>query len=124
MGIDTLSHKGLAMTEEEFWAILYDVPTEIQPLRRLYYNDSGEPLFYATEDLPGNYIDIDPETFARASSQVRVRNGQIVSTKTHRVTRKLVPADHGVVCHVKDICVVVDPGQPHAKWTIKTYEQN
>jgi hypothetical protein len=124
MGHDTLLSKGLAMTPEEFWAILYDVPAEIQPLRRLYYNDSGEPLFYATEDLPGNYIDIDPETFARASSQVRVRNGKIVSTVTHRVTRKLVPSEHGVACNPRDVCVVVDTEQAHTNWTIKTYEQS
>ena len=112
------------MTPEEFWAILYDVPAEIQPLRRLYYNDSGEPLFYATEDLPGNYIDVDPEIFARANSKVRVCNGQIVSTATHRVTRKLVPAEHGVACDSRDVCVVVDPEQAHINWNIKTYEQS
>jgi hypothetical protein len=112
------------MTPEEFWAILHAVPEEVQPLRRLYYNDLGEPLFYATEDLPGNYIDIDQETFARSSSQVRVRNGQIVSTATHRTTRKLVPAEYGVACDLRDVCVVVDTEQTHTNWTIKTYEQS
>lgn len=124
MGHGTLLSKGLAMTPDEFWAILHAVPEEIPSLHRLYYNDSGEPLFYATEDLPGNYIDIDPETFARASSQVRVRNGQIVSTATHRVTRKLVPSDHGVACDPRDVCVVVDTDQTHTNWNIKTYEQS
>jgi hypothetical protein len=124
MGLGTLLSKGLAMTPEEFWAILHAVPEEIPPLRRLYYNNSGEPLFYATEDLPGNYIDIDSETFARASSQVRVRNGKIFSTATHRVTRKLVPSEHGVACDSRDVCVVVDTAQAHTNWTIKTYEQN
>jgi hypothetical protein len=76
------------------------------------------------EDLPGNYIDIDQETFARASSKVRVQNGQIVSTATHRVTRKLVPADHGTACDSRDVCVVVTTDQLHTKWNVKTYEQN
>jgi hypothetical protein len=124
MGLGTLLSKGLAMTPEEFWKILHAVPEEIPPLRRLYYNNLGEPLLYATENLPGNYIDIDPETFARASSRVRVRNGQIVSTATHRVTRKLVPAEHGVACDPRDVCVVVEPKQTHTKWNVKTYEQN
>ena len=112
------------MTPEDFWAILHNTPVEITPLRRLYYNDSGEPLFYATEDLPGNYIDVDQETFARASSRVRVRNGQLISTATHRLSKKLVPADHGIACDSRDVCVVVDPEQAHTKWTIKTYEQS
>jgi hypothetical protein len=76
------------------------------------------------EDLPGNYIDIDQETFARASSRVRVQNGQIVSTATHRVSQKLVPSDLGTACDTRDICVVVDTEYSHTKWTIKTYEQN
>ena len=112
------------MTPEEFWAILYDVPQEHKPIHRLYYNDQGEPLFYATEDLPGNYIDIDTETFARASSRVKVSNGQIISTTTHRVSRKLAPAEHGVACDSRDVCVVVSTELSHTKWTIKTYEQN
>ena len=110
------------MTPEEFWTILNNVPVEVEPLRRLYYNDLGEPLFYATENLPGNYIDIDQETFARASSKVRVKNGQIISTTTHKVSKKLVPADHGTACDSRDVCVVVDAEYPHTKWTIKTYE--
>jgi hypothetical protein len=112
------------MTPEEFWAILYDVPAEVVAVRRLYYSDQGEPLFYATEDLPGNYIDVDQETFARASSKVRVQNGQIVSTATHRVTQKLVPADQGTACDPRDVCVVVNPTHSHTKWTIKNYEQS
>ena len=112
------------MTLDEFWAILHDVPAEAVTIRRLYYNEQGEPLFYATENFPGNYIDIDQETFARASSQVRVQNSQIVSTATHRVTRKLIPSDTGTACDFRDVCVVVDPEQTHIKWTIKTYEQN
>jgi hypothetical protein len=112
------------MTPEEFWSILHAVPEPVDPIRRLYYNDHGEPLFYATEDLPGNYIDIDQETFSRASSRVRVRNGQLVSTVTHRVSKKLIPSDHGTACDVRDVCVVVGTDHPHIKWTIKHYEQN
>jgi hypothetical protein len=112
------------MTPEEFWAVLYDTPEEISPIYRLYYNDAGEPLFYATEDLPGNYIDIDRETFSRASSKVRVQKGQIVSTATHRVTRKLVPGNTGTACDTRDVCVVVNSEHPHTKWIIKTYEQS
>lgn len=124
MGHGSLLRQGLEMTPEEFWAILHDVPEEVATIRRLYYNDQGDPLFYATEDLPGNYIDVDAETFARASSQVRVRNGQLVSTATQRASQKLVPSDCGTSCHTRDVCVVVDAEHPHTNWTIKTYEQS
>ena len=112
------------MTPEEFWAILHAVPEEVTPVYRLYYGEDGEPLFYSMEELPGNYIDIDPVAFNRASSQVRVVNGQLVSTTVHKTSRKLAPADHGVACDPRDVCVVVDTEQSHIKWTVKTYEQN
>jgi hypothetical protein len=112
------------MTPEEFWTILHAVPEEVRPVYRLYYNTDGEPLFYSTEDLPGNYIDIDRETFSRASSRVRVKNGQIISTAVHKISKKLIPAEQGVACDPRDVCVVVDQEQAHTKWTIKTYEQN
>ena len=112
------------MTPEEFWSILHATSEEVKPVYRLYYGNEGEPLFYSMEHKPGNYIDIDQATFNRASSQVRVVNEQLVSTVTHRTSRKLVPGIQGVACNPKDVCVVVDPEQPHTKWTIKTYEQN
>jgi hypothetical protein len=112
------------MTPEEFWSILHAVPEPAEPIRRLYYGDNGEPLFYSTEDLPGNYIDIDQKTFSRASGKVRVKNDQLISTVTHKISKKLIPAEQGVACDPRDICVVVDSEQPHIKWTIKTYEQS
>lgn len=112
------------MTEQEFWAILHATLEEVKPIYRLYYNNHGEPLFYSTEDKPGNYINIDQETFTRASSHVRVKNGQLFSTAVHQTSRKLAPADCGVACDPRDVCVVVNSEQTHTKWTIKTYEQS
>jgi hypothetical protein len=110
------------MTPEEFWNILHAETKTNNPIYRLYYNDLGEPLFYATEDLPGNYIEIDQETFSRANSQVRVKNGQLVSTVAQKISKKLAPSEHGTACDVRDVCVVVNSTQPHTKWTIKIYE--
>lgn len=112
------------MTPNEFWTILHAVPEQVNPVYRLYYDEEGDPLFYSMEDRPGNYIDIDQETFNRASSRVRVKNGRLVSTAVHRTSRKLVPSTQGVACDTRDVCVVVNPEQTHTKWTIKTYEQN
>lgn len=112
------------MTPEEFWAILHAVPEAKEPIRRLYYGENGEPLFYSTEALPGNYIDIDTETFTRASSKVQVKNGQIISTVSRKISKKLVPSMNGVACDHRDVCVVVDTDQKHTKWNIKIYEQN
>lgn len=110
------------MTPDEFWAILHNVPEEIKPLYRLYYNDQGEPLFYSQEDLLGNYIDIDAKTFAQSPSHVRVVDGKLINLTTRRVLRKLTPSDQGTACDSRDVCVVVDTDAQHTKWNIKTYE--
>lgn len=111
------------MTPEEFWAILHDVPEVKSVFYRLYYNEHGEPLFYTMEDLPGNYIEIDQETFTQSPSNVRVVNGLLKRITTSAI-RKLVPADNGTCCDPRDICVVVNAEQTHQKWSIKRYEPN
>jgi hypothetical protein len=119
----SLLRQGLAtMTPEEFWSILHAVP-EVPPItHRLYYDDHGNPLLYTMEDLPGNYIDIDSETFFIGSYDVKVVNGQLVQHK--RVTsKKLVPGTNGTACHPNNILLVGDYDAA-TKWMIKTYESN
>ena len=109
------------MTPEEFWSILHST-TESNPVfYRLYYNESGVPLFYSMEDLPGTYIEINHEQYTRANSSVRVRNGQLVEL-TWQVAHKLTPSESGTLCHLGDVSIVaVDQGQ---RWKKKTYESN
>lgn len=125
MGNVALLHQGLAMTEEEFWAILYDIPPVIPPTYRLYYNDQGEPLFYSMEDQPGNYIEIDQETFARSPSHVRVKNGKLIHVSLKNTVKKLVPGNVGTACDHRDVCIVVDDSDlPNTKWSLKSNETN
>ena len=110
------------MNAEEFWAILHAMP-EPQPVSwRLYYNDAGEPITYSMEHLPGTYIEIDPETYARSPWNVRVRDGQLIELKPS--VRKLVPADTGTPCHPDNVAIVVSDKEPHQRWSMKTYETN
>lgn len=105
------------LTEEEFWAALAPVVAPPAPKYRLYYNESGDPLFYSMEDLPGNYIEIDQDTWTNAG-HVRVVDGQLVKIKTARV-HKLVPSGTGTSCHPNDITVVVDASQTNTKWSLR-----
>ena len=107
------------MTPEEFWNILYNVPEPIPIYYRLYHDDQGLPLFYSMEDLPGNYIEIDKQTYSQSSSYVRVRNGQLIRININ-TSRKLVPGDTGVACDPNDVAIVSDSSSN--RWAVKHYD--
>ena len=102
------------MTEQEFLEFWNNYKwTDIKPVYyRLYYSDSGEPLFYSHENLPGKYIDVTPEQFALQDWSVKVIDEKLIRQRTARMT-KLAPADSGTLCHTRDVTVVVadQPGQ-------------
>jgi hypothetical protein len=109
------------VTPDEFWSVLHDAPVPVPVTYRLYHNASGTPLFYSMEDVPGTYIEIDQETYARSASNVRIRQGKLVEV-TWQVAQKLTPADTGTHCHTQDVSIVVaDHGQ---YWKKTTYESN
>jgi hypothetical protein len=74
-------------------------------------------------DEPGTYIELTPEEYHRGSSNVRVRNGQLVEV-TWQTTFKLVPGNSGSPCHPDNVAVIVAEIQPHIKWSKQTYESN
>ena len=106
------------MTPEEFWSILHDIPEPKPIFWRLYYNDAGQPVCYSMEDQPGNYIDIDPETFGLAPWNVQVVNGQLkyITTQT---SNKLVPGRVGTQCHPQNVAVIVTQNGTH--WSKQTH---
>jgi hypothetical protein len=110
------------MNENEFWSILAAMPEPQPVFWRLYHDDQGQPINYSMEHLPGTYIDIDAETYARAPLNVRVINGQIVELK--RTAHKLLPSDTGTPCHPDNVAIVVDETEPHQKWSMRIYETN
>ena len=110
------------MTPDEFWNILHTVPDPVPLTYRLYHDDAGRLLFYSMEQLPGNYIEIDADTFSRSPSRIRVVDGQLVETKW-RTVNKLTPDSAGTRCHPKDMAVVIST-EPYSAWSKKTYEAN
>ena len=86
---------------------------------RLYHNESGVPLFYSMEDVPGTYIEITAEAFAQSSSKVRVRDGKLVEL-TWITTARLEHSDTGIPCHPQDVSVVVSTNQTHHCWSKQT----
>ena len=106
------------MTSEEFWNILHAMPEPQPVFWRLYYNDAGLPVCYSMEDLPGNYIDVDSETFALSPQNVQVVDGKL-KYFTRRTSQKIVPSTTGTLCHPQNVAVVVT--QHGTPWRKQTY---
>jgi hypothetical protein len=113
--------------EEDFWAAFGDWQNSsehsLEPIRRLYYDDQGRPLFYSVNDLPGTYLDVDVRTFMSASMQVRVQAGKLIKLDRYWHVNKLVPdPESGTCCDPTDASVVVDATQPHQRWRLQSGE--
>lgn len=110
------------MTEAEFLQILEQAP-QTQPVSfRLYHDTDGNPIVYSMEPLPGDYIEVDPATYALSPFNVRVVDGALCYIQPRTVIRKLQPhTPDGTPCHENDVCVVVQD-QPHTKWNMTEHE--
>ena len=111
------------MNKDEFWKILHDIPAVSPLFYRLYYDADGYPLYFSMEDLPGNYIEIDQETYARNNSRVRVVDGKIQEHVQHNVY-KLVPSNTGFACYPSNVAIVVSAEQPNTKWSKRAYQSS
>ena len=74
---------------------------------RLYYCEDGSIITYTCEDLEGNYIVVDAETFASGRIDVRVVNGEIEIITPIFSIDKLVEATEGTACAVEDINIPI-----------------
>jgi hypothetical protein len=110
------------MTPEEFWNVLHSAPEPAPVFYRLYHDATGVPLFYTMEDLPGTYIEIDQDTYARSSMRVRVRDGQLVEL-TWKTTQKITPNGAGTPCDPGDVAIVITD-QHNTKWSKRVYESS
>jgi hypothetical protein len=112
-------------TTQNFLEVLtsfeWPVPTPVS--FRLYYNTNGTPRLYTMEDLPGDYIEVDAETYALSPFNVRVVDQRLVHIRPKIQVQKLIPTtDQGTLCDPRDVCVVVSGTQAHTKWSIQTNE--
>lgn len=106
---------------EDFWKVFLEPAPPLPTIfYRLYYRDDGSPVCYSMEDLPGNFIEVDKDTYQTASYNVRVVDKKLVHLPTQGVITKLRPnAESGTPCDPQDVCVVVSKDRPHIKWSLQ-----
>lgn len=106
-------------TTRNFWEVMrsFQWPEPEPIFYRLYHDDSGRPIVYSMEALPGAYIEVGQETYTRASHNVRVRDGKLVVLQPKIHVSKLVrDQNSGTPCHPQDVCVVVDSMHTYHNW--------
>jgi len=114
-------------TTENFWSVwnTFEWPEPKPIFLRLYYNKDGTPRIYSMEDLPGEYVEVDSETYAIASFNVRVIDQKLVHIRPRIRIQKLQPhPDIGTACDPRDVCVIVSDQDPHIKWSTVNNETN
>ena len=119
-----MSNKNAIETTKNFFAAWENntPPQIVVPRYKLYYDADGHPLLYTMEEIEGNYIDIDRETYVLASNRVRVVDGRLRFLKSKTTVKKLVPNQpNGTACDPRDVCMIVDQ-TPNVKWKIKIDE--
>lgn len=108
-------------TTENFLRVMaeFDWPEPRPVTYRLYHNADGTARFYTMEDLPGDYILVDRETYVADCRNVRVVQGKLIFVAPTRTVKLLQPStDVGTACHPQDVTVVVTGDRPHTKWSI------
>ena len=83
---------------------------------RCYYDNNGHPTDFAMTDLPGDFIDIDRETYLESDYNIRIIDGKIVRPQKD-VTGKLHLSDSGTPTAQDNVSIVVDSTQPNNKWS-------
>ena len=110
------------ITEAQLAQMFQALPEPVPVIPKLYYDDRGRPIEYTTDTYEGNYIEVDPETFAIRPMCVRVVNGTLQHLPPVIYTHKLKPSDSGTMCHNQDVAVVVKHSGTY--WKRQTYESN
>lgn len=88
---------------------------------RLYYSESGSPLFYTMDTVPGdNYIEITVDQLAQGRYDIRVINGKIVLPQQNK-HNKLIPAETDTISTTTTNIMVVDPAGS-IQWRVRNYE--
>jgi hypothetical protein len=95
----------------------------VKPEFRLYYDAAGSIVCYTCENLDGDYIVIDAQTYAEGRYDIKVLNGKIVNNFSNAVIARLTKDIEGTLCSVEDISLIIDSDEVETQyWKLKVYE--
>lgn len=90
---------------------------------RLYYDVEGKVLCYTCDEIEGNYIVVDQQTYSEMRYDWKIINGKLTKLLPGIVISKLKPNQEGINCARDDISIVVDKNFKNTqKWKLHSYE--
>ena len=108
------------------YKVIWEAPALVKPEFRLYYDKKGKVVCYSTENLEGDYLVIDAQTYAEARPDVRVVDGKLSTAKPGQIISKLSPSDMGITCAADDVAIIVSDDMSYAgksiNWKNEVYE--
>ena len=111
------------MSENKEELFIWEPVALVKPEFRLYYDNTGSVICYACEKLEGDYIVIDPQTYAEGRHDVKVLNGKIISNYSNAIVTRLTKDIEGTLCSVEDMSIIVDDDEvDNQYWKLKVYE--
>jgi hypothetical protein len=113
-------------TTENFWEVWsnFNWPEPKPVFYRAYVREDGT-VFFSMEDLPGNFVEIDLETYRQGEINTKVVNGKVVKiTPATHVSRLYPSTESGTPCCPTNVSIVVDNKDPHILWKLKIYDNN
>ena len=115
-------HLGHTMNEQELAELFNNIVANNKPAAlefRLYYDDAGNPVTCACEDLPGDYLVVDKETYAQGRYDIRIIDGEIVPLRDFVYYNKMIPSESGTACHPNNALLI--EAESTIFWNTKTY---
>lgn len=111
-------------TTDNFWQIWnsFTWPEPTPVTYRCYYLGNSDVDFYTMEDLPGNYIEVDQQSYVLAIKPAQVVDGRLIIIKPKTTVQKLSPAECGTMCHRDDVSIVVTDNGTY--WNHQQHEIN
>lgn len=107
--------------DEEFLSFVYTPPAPVE--FRLYYNADGNVICYTCEQLEGDYIIVDAQTYAEARQDVQVVDGKVTRIVPKVMISKLKPSSTGTITLKEDISIVCEEESDNTqKWNLVSHE--
>jgi hypothetical protein len=90
---------------------------------KLYYNSDGSVNQYSMEDLPGDHIEIDADTFHACRYDVKIVKNKIISLSQTVISKYYqtdTAAENTVATDPWDILLLVSTDEPHILWDYRS----